>query len=189
MSIAICMANESPETLLSALAYRALMRETVSRDLDGALSENLDRLARQVLERIVAQAASQTWFKTSVILLLRFIHRLVLQPITKKWCLLKLIAFTRVIRANTETLRRLPAARAKALTEVTTAKGLALKERSEAVGEAQAFLGLRSVLRNNQELFVFGREWGAIEAQLVNKALVVIDRRIEKDGGEVWVEK
>ena len=45
-------ATQNPEDILRGIAYRALMHETASRTLEEALSENLNRLASRVTERI-----------------------------------------------------------------------------------------------------------------------------------------
>ena len=182
--------QSSPEKLLSALAYRSLMRETVSRDLNGALSENLDRLAKQVLSRIISQSAAQNLGLKPISFTFSALH----PPVGVASDYQKVVSAqigkeTRLIRAQTETLRRLPASRAKAQAKLATARAQSMQRQAEAVGEAQAFLALRSVARSNQELFVFRKRMEAIEAQLSNQDLIIVDRRIEKDGGEVWVEK
>jgi hypothetical protein len=58
---------------------------------------------------------------------------------------------------------------------------------SAAQAAAAAFLGLRAAARGDEDLYRLRRRLEAQERHLKDKPLVILDHRIEGQGGELWL--
>lgn len=183
-------AEHHPEARLRAIAYRALMHETVHRTLDDALSENLIELAQAVTQRIQDDAAKHVPCLKPESFTFRALH----PPVAVAEAYQSVVSAqidrqTRIIRAEAYKKARLPNARAEKKSLLSGAEGDALQRKAEAVGEAYAFEGLYATVYSDIELYQFRRAQEALAEQLKGKKVIAIDHRIEKEGATLWIQE
>ena len=179
---------KNPADALRAVAYRAVMRSTVNRTLDEALSENLETLAASMRE-MVQHDADQLGLGVEVVAFtVGGLHPPV--PVSASYqevASAQLFKVTAVVSANayrtgtvaaaeTEVDRRLQAARADAATQL-----------ARAAGEAWGFRALASQYRATPGEFFFRRRLEALEQGLKGRQFTIVDRRIQRDGGQLWL--
>jgi regulator of protease activity HflC (stomatin/prohibitin superfamily) len=182
--------TQNPEQLLEALAYRVLMHETARRTLEQALSENLNQLAAEVTQAIRSDVAAAdiglepTGFYFSAlhppVAVAKDYQAVISAQIEER---------TKIIRAETHRRRSLPRAQSDAVVARSQANAEASLRLAEAVGEAAAFESLSSSVRSAEELYVFRRQAEALEQNLTGRNLMIVDHRIERDGGELWIKE
>ncbi len=178
----------NPEQALAAVADRVLMAETVGRDLDGALSENLSELADQIEERIQRGADELGLGLAIVDLTLMGLHPPV--NVAKDYQAVvgaRIDRNTSVLKAQAYTEEVLPGARAQANRSELRAQAEATVRVALARGESEAFKAILETYLAAPGLFTFRRLLEAREAQLKDRSFAVIDQRFERDGGALWI--
>jgi hypothetical protein len=93
-----------------------------------------------------------------------------------------------VIEAHAQAARTLSLARSAGIERVATTTAAALERRSAATVEAAGFTGLRSSIAADPELFRFRHRLERVEQALQGQRVLVIDHRIEQEGGELWIQ-
>ena len=179
---------QNPEEGLRSAAYEALTRRTVSRSLDGVLSENLSAFAEEVVEEIAARAAELQLGLEPVSFTLKGLH----PPfaVAKDYQAVvsaQIARETAVIRADAYRLRQVPYAQTESLLDVHGAEAARAKALALAIGEAEAFRALVDSYVAAPELLRFRRRMETLEYNLAERELTIVDRRFEAEGGHVWV--
>jgi regulator of protease activity HflC (stomatin/prohibitin superfamily) len=82
-----------------------------------------------------------------------------------------------------------PAAEAEAVAKENAARARGAEDRARAAGEAWSFRTLESQYRPAPDEFRFRRRLEALEKNLAGRRFTVLDTRIQRDGGEVWLVK
>lgn len=179
---------QNPEEAVRGVAYRAVMRHTVSKTLDQVLSENLSAAADAMVASMREDLEAMDLGVQVVSLALKGLHppfavaedyqRVVSAQIEER---------TRVIRAEAYRARTLLAAEAEALEALSTARSEAVERVAAATGEALGFMAVQAQWRAQPALFKHRRRMEALERELAGQNLVVIDHRIEAQGGALWL--
>jgi membrane protease subunit HflK len=80
-----------------------------------------------------------------------------------------------------------PTAEASVLTSVNVARAEGAEASSRAVGEAWSFRTLESQYRAAPKDYLFRRRLETLENGLAGRSFTVVDTRIQRDGGELWL--
>ncbi len=178
---------QNPEDALRSLAYRAVMQHIIAQTLDGALGQDFGALTKTLETRIQAEADAMELGIAVVDVTLGALHPPV--SVAEDYQAVVSAQISRETdRIEAEAYRegRLSDARTAAVQEVGRASAEATTRRAGAVGEAAAFLGLSATVRTDEAGYRFRRRLTALETNLRNQPLVLVDARIEQDGATLW---
>jgi len=178
----------NPTDALRAVAYRAVMRATVNRTLDEALSENVSLLTGRMLAAVQRDADDLGLGVEVVAFTVGGMH----PPVTvaaeyQSVSSAELGKVTAEVNAEAYRNRTVPAAQAEVVQRLDTAQADAAQLRARAAGEAWSFRTLESQFRADPREFAFRRRLETLEQGLANRRLIVLDTRIPRDGGELWL--
>jgi len=178
---------QNPNLALRSLAYRAVMDRVISQTLDEALGQDFGALASRLEVEIQAEADRYELGVEVVDFTLGALHPPV--SVAEDYQAVVSAQISRdTDRVGAEAYRvgRLSSARIDQLDAQASAHALAAERRAEAVGEAAAFEGLRATVRTSEADYRFRRRLEALEDNLSGRPVVLIDDRIERDGGQLW---
>jgi len=178
----------NPTDALRAVAYRAVMRATVNRTLDEALSENVSLLTGRMLAAVQRDADDLGLGVEVVAFTVGGMHPPVAvaaeyQSVSSA----ELGKVTAEVNAEAYRNRTVPAAQAEVVQRLDAAQADAAQLRARAAGEAWSFRTLESQFRADPREFAFRRRLETLEQGLANRRLIVLDARIPRDGGELWL--
>jgi len=180
--------SQNPEDTLRALAYEAVTRQTVDQSLDGVLSANVNLLAAAVTASLQDAADARGLGVRVLAFTFTALHPPVAVAVEYQSVISAQIdEQTRVVRARAAAALTVPEARSAALQATSRAAAEAAQRRSTAQADALAFEALRVSARGHEGLYRLRRRLEAQEKHLKDKPLVIIDHRIEAQGGELWL--
>jgi membrane protease subunit HflK len=179
---------QNPPDALSALAYRAVMRNTVNRTLAEALSENVATLTDD-MRATVQRGADSLGLGVAII---GFTVGGMHPPVEVAAAYQAVIAaeirkVTAVVSANAYRNQIVPAAEATALVGSNMARADGADALARAAGEAWSFRTLETQYRSAPEDYVFRRRLETLESVLAGRPFTVVDARFMRDGGELWM--
>ena len=179
---------QNPDDALKAIGFRAVMRATVSRTLDAALSENVATLTESIRKNIAADADQLGLGVDIVGFTIGGMHPPVeVAPDYEAVVSAQLAKVTAIVNAQADRNRSVPAADAAALVETTAAQADAAAAIAKAASDAWSFRTLESQYRPAPDEYRFRRRLEALEQVLGNRHFTVVDARIMRDGGELWL--
>jgi regulator of protease activity HflC (stomatin/prohibitin superfamily) len=179
---------QNPGDALRAIAYRAVMRNTVSHTLAEALSENVVTTTRR-MRAMVQQDADALGLGVEVEgFTVGGMHPPVrvaadYQAVVSA----ELGKVTAVVNAQAIRNRTVPYAESSVLVGENTARAEGADALARAAGEAWSFLTLESQYRSAPEEYFFRRRLETLEKGLSERRFTVVDSRFQRDGGELWV--
>jgi membrane protease subunit HflK len=180
----------NPEQALRAIAYRAVMKATVNRTLDGALSQNVATLTAHMRDAVQADADGLGLGVEVTAFTVGGMHPPVdVAPYYQRVVSAELGKTTAAIQATAYRNALVPAAQATAATSVNEARAEAAEAEARAKGEAGAFVALEKAIRESRALYWFRARLEALESALARGSFTVVDQRIERDGGKLWLLK
>lgn len=179
---------QNPEEALETLSYRVLMDATVDKTLDEVLSRDIATFSGRMHEQIQQQAQQKGLGVEVVAFNLRGLH----PPVAVAEDYQAVVAAqldrtTYIMDAEAYREVALPVAEAAALTNKFTAEADRAGRLATAKGEAAAFSAVAAEYQSSPELYRFRRQLEALEQVLIEKPHYIIDDRIERDGGAVWI--
>lgn len=180
----------NPEALLKAVAYRAVMRITVDRTLEQALSENVAVQASRVRNMIEEEAKSLGLGVEVVTFNIAAMHPP--SGVARDYQAVvsaELARTTSIIKAKANQNEILPEAESEALEKTNQAQAAAVEAEARAGGEAFEFATLRAEYRANPQALRFRKRSEGLEKALQDKSFTVLDHRIQRDGGDLWLVK
>ena len=181
--------HQNPEQQLRVVAYQVLMHETASRTLAQALRENLSDLAVTVGQKIQTQCEQQQLGLRVVSFRFSALHPPVAVAADYQNVISAQIDVqTQKIRSDLDHFERTSRAKIERNVTVNFAQAQAEKKQATARGEAASFDALRAQVRTAQDLYEFRRRTEALEKQLKGRRLIIIDDKIEKQGGTLWIQ-
>ena len=180
--------SQNPADALRAIAYRAVMKVTVGRTLAGTLSENVASLTAQMRDMVQADADALGLGIEVVAFTIGGMHPPVSVAADYQGVVsAALRKTTAAIEAHAYRNERVPAAEA----EVVASKNAALADGANALakasGEAWGFRALESEYRAATDEYRFRRRLETLERGLEGRRFTVLDARIQRDGGELWL--
>jgi membrane protease subunit HflK len=181
---------QDPTGALRAIAYRAVMKSTVSRTLAEALSENVAALTAQMRAMVQADADALGLGVEVKAFTVGGMHPPV-RVATDYQAVVSaaLDKTTAAIDAQAARNEIVPKAEAEARSGENAARAEGAEALGRATGEASGFRALESAYLSAPEAYRFRRRLEALEARLAGRPFVVIDERIQRDGGELWLMK
>jgi membrane protease subunit HflK len=180
--------TQNPGQALSAIAYRAVMRNTVSKTLADALSENMVSLTR----RMHAQVQEEADALGLGVQILSFTVGGMHPPVAVAGDYQAVVSaalrkVTMVADANSYRNGVVPRADATALAAGNRARAEGANALGRATGEASSFLTLQTQYGTSPQEFFFRRRLETLEKDLTGRSFTIVDSRIQRDGGELWV--
>jgi regulator of protease activity HflC (stomatin/prohibitin superfamily) len=173
---------------LRAIAYRVVMRSTVNRTLADALSENVVTLTGS-MGRMVQQEANALGLGVEVVgFTVGGMHPPV--PVAGDYEAVvsaELGKVTAVVNAQAFRNETVPAAEAASLVGQNTACAEGAETLARGAGEAWSFRTLESQYHTAPEEYFFRRRLETLEKNLAGRGFVVVDSRIQRDGGDLWL--
>ncbi|HEY7237318.1 MAG TPA: protease modulator HflK [Gemmatimonadaceae bacterium] len=180
--------SQNPTDALKALAYRAVMRNTVNRTLTEALSENVTVLTQRMREMVQRDADSLGLGVSIIGFTVGGMHPPVaVAPAYEGVVSAEIRKATAVVDAQVFRNQALPGAEAAAVVATNGARAEAAEALGRAAGEAWSFRALESQYRASPADYLFRRRLETMEKGLANRPFTVVDARFLRDGGELWV--
>jgi membrane protease subunit HflK len=181
--------TQNPDTILACLAYAALSERIVGSQLDELLSVDRASLSEELAETLNRRATSESLGLHVVQLCLESIH----PPFEVADAYQRVVSSTlakeaRVLRANAYRENVLPAAQAQADSLVSLARADSCLRLGTAKGEAIAFIQTAAARGVAPDLFDQHLRLGTLEASLVERQFVVLDRRISTSRLQPWID-
>lgn len=179
---------QNPAQALSAIAYRAVMRNTVNLTLSEALSQNLAGLTAR-MRTMIQQEANDLGLGLEILgFTVGGMHPPV--PVAKDYQAVvsaELRKVTTVVNAQVFRAQTLPQAQSSVVVDSNTAQAVAAEALGQAAGEAWAFRTLEAQYRAAPNLYFFRRRLETLETTLGDREYTIVDRRFQRDGGELRV--
>jgi membrane protease subunit HflK len=180
----------NPVIALRAIAYRAVMKATVGRTLAEALSENVAVLTARMRAMVQTDAEILGLGVEVVGFTLGGMHPPVrvaedYQAVVSA----ELRKTTAAIDAQVYHNQIVPVAQAEVTARANTARANGAEALGKAAGEAWSFRALESEYRAAPPEYRFRRRLETLEDILGGRSFTVLDARIQRDGGELWLIK
>jgi regulator of protease activity HflC (stomatin/prohibitin superfamily) len=179
---------QNPADALRAIAYRAVMRSTVNRTLDQALSENMVALTGRMRAMMQQEADGMHLGVEVTAFTVGGMHPPVMVAADYQAVVsAELGEVTAVVDAEAYRNETVPGADAEVIRRLNTARAEGADALARAAGEAWSFRTLESQLRAAPQDFYFRRRLETLEKGLASRRFVIVDSRIQRDGGELWL--
>jgi regulator of protease activity HflC (stomatin/prohibitin superfamily) len=182
--------TRNPADALRAIAYRAVMKATVDRTLADALSQNVATLTAAMSRMVQSDADALGLGIEITAFTVGGMHPPVnvaadYQAVVSA----ELGKTTAAVAARAYANELVPKARAEAVVAENTARADGAESLGTAAGEAWSFRAVESEYHAAPEEYRFRRRLETLESGLGGRRFVVLDRRIQRDGGEIWLMK
>jgi regulator of protease activity HflC (stomatin/prohibitin superfamily) len=180
--------SQNPAEALKAIAYRAVMRNTVNRTLSEALSENIAALTARMRGMVQSEADALGLGVEVMAFTVGGMH----PPVTvaadyEAVVSAELAKATAVVDAQVFRNQTVPAAETAVLTSVNEAQSQGAESLAQAAGQAWSFRVLESQFRAAPEEYYFRRRLETLEKGLSGRLFTILDSRFQRDGGELWL--
>lgn len=180
--------SQNPGDALRAIAYRAVMRTTVNKTLSEALSENVVATTAR-MRAMVQQDADALGLGVEVVgFSIGGMHPPTAVAVDYQSVVSAEVAkVTAIVNAQATRNRMVPYTESEALTGANAARAQGADALAKAAGEAWSFLELQSQFRASPAEYLFRRRLEALESGLAGRRFTVVDSRLQRDGGELWI--
>jgi len=180
--------TSNPADALRAIAYRAVMRSTVNRTLEEALSENMVKLTAK-MGQMVQQDADRLGLGVQVVAFtVGGMHPPVMVASDYQAVVSAEVGkVTSIVNAQVFHNQTVPAAEASAFTSENAARAEGTEALARAEGEAWSFRTIAAQYKAAQGEYFFRRRLEALEQTLGGRRFTIVDSRIQRDGGELWL--
>jgi membrane protease subunit HflK len=180
--------TQNPAQALSAIAYRAVMRNTVNKTLADALSDNVVGLTRRMHAQVQQEADALGLGLEVLSFTVGGMHPPVDVAADYQAVNSAEVRKTTLL-ADAQSYRNgvIPRAEATALVRTNVGRAAGADTLGRATGEASSFLQLQTQYGANPREFFFRRRLEQLERDLNGRNFTVVDSRIQRDGGELWV--
>ena len=179
---------QNPEEALETMAYRVVTEATVDQTLDKVLSGTIGDFSARIGQGVQAEADEHGLGIEVLAFSLLGLH----PPVAVANDYQSVVAAqidrgTYIMEAQAYRYGALPKAEAEAVRITKRVQADQAGRLSRAKGEAIAFETLEAQYSANPDLYRFRRRLETIETVLQDNPHYVIDARIERDGGSLWV--
>jgi regulator of protease activity HflC (stomatin/prohibitin superfamily) len=180
--------SQNPADALRAIAHRAVMRTTVNRTLAEALSENLVAMTARMKSMVQDEANALDLGVEILGFTVGGMHPPVaVAPAYQAVVSAGLGKVTAVVDAQAYKNRTVPYAENAALLGTNGAKAEGEWALGRAAGEAWSFRTLQSQFQASPADYLFRRRLETLEKGLSTRRFTILDFRIQRDGGELWL--
>lgn len=182
--------TQNPADALRAIGYRAVMKLTVGLTLTQALSENVATLTQQIRSLIQADADATGLGVEIVGFTVGGMHPPVRVATDYQAVVSAALRKTTAgIDAQAYANKILPAAESMVVKDKNAALAAGFESAGKAAGEAWSFRALEAEVKAAPEEYRFRRRLESLETGLKERRYTVVDGRIQRDGGELWLMK
>ena len=180
--------SQNPAAALRAIAYRAVMRSTVNRTLSEALSENVVKVTER-MRGMVQQEAEALGLGVEIVgFTIRAMHPPVrVADAYEAVVSAELGKITAAVSAQAFRNQAVPAAEAATAARENMARAEGAEALARGAGGAWSFRTLESQYRAGRDEYAFRRRLETLETGLALRRFTVLDSRIQRDGGELWL--
>lgn len=179
---------QNPADALRAIAHRAVMRSTVNHTLSEALSENVVTLTGRMRDMVQQDADALGLGVETMAFTVGGMHPPVMvAPDYQAVVSAGLRKVTAIVNAQAYRNRTVPAAEAAVVKGANAALANGVETLARAAGEAWSFRTLQSQYRVAPGDYLFRRRLETLEKVLAGRRFTVVDARIQRDGGELWL--
>jgi regulator of protease activity HflC (stomatin/prohibitin superfamily) len=180
--------SQNPAEALKAIAYRAVMRNTVNRTLSEALSENVAILTARMRAMVQSDADALGLGVEVMAFTLGGMHPPVMVASDYQGVVsAELGKVTAMVNAQVFRNQTIPLAQTVVLASLNTARARGAETLAKAAGQAWSFRTLESQFRAAPEEYYFRRRLETLEKGLAMRPFTVVDTRFQRDGGELWL--
>jgi regulator of protease activity HflC (stomatin/prohibitin superfamily) len=177
-----------PTAALRAITYRAVLRATVSRTLDQALSENVGKLTAHIQASVQSHADALGLGVQVVSFTIHGMH----PPMSVARAYQAVVSaqvgeVTAHADATSYENRTVPEAQADAIVAVDAARSKGATNLGQAVGEAWSFRTVEAQYKASPAEFRFRRRLETLEQGLSGRQYTIIEADILRDGGGLWL--
>ena len=182
--------SQNPADALKAIAYRAVMRNTVNRTLTDALSENVAALTSRMRDMVQQEAdALGLGIRVEAFTVGGMHPPVAVAQAYQAVVSAELGKTTAIVNAQAYRNQILPEAESFVLRSVNRAGADAAENLGKAAGQAWGFRTIESQFRASPEDYYFRRRLEALENGLAGRRYIVVDSRFQRDGGELWLTR
>lgn len=180
--------SQNPSDALKAIAYRAVMRNTVNHTLSEALSENIAALTARMRAMVQADADALGLGVEVMAFTVGGMHPPVMVAADYEDVVsAELGKATAVMDAQVFRNQTVPGAETAVLTLVNEARSQGAENLAQAAGQAWSFRVLESQFQAAPEEYYFRRRLETLEKGLSGRPFTILDSRFQRDGGELWL--
>ena len=181
-------ASQNPVDGLRAIAYRAVMRTTVNHTLTEALSENVVAMTAR-MRGMVQEDADALGIGVQVLdFTIGGMHPPVAVAADYQAVVsAELGKVTAVVSAQAIRNRTVPYAESSVLVGANSARAEGADTLAKAAGDAWSFRTLEAQYRASPAEYFFRQRLEALERALPARRITVLDARIQRDRGELWI--
>jgi membrane protease subunit HflK len=180
--------SQNPAEALKAIAYRAVMRNTVNRTLSEALSENVAAVTARMRAMVQSDADALGLGVQVMAFTVGGMHPPVMVASDYQGVVsAELGKVTAVVNAQVFRNQTIPLAETSVLTSLNTARAQGAENLARAAGQAWSFRTLESQFKAAPEEYYFRRRLETLEKDLAARPFTVLDTRFQRDGGELWL--
>lgn len=181
--------TQNPEKMLRVAAEQALLKNTVSRSLSGVLSENMSSLVADIESEIRVLVRDYEIGAEIVDLTFQGLH----PPVRVSEDYQAVVSAqhereTAILEGRSYETEVIQSAKAEAIAITADADASRWQRAAVARGESDSFSLLQKAHAISPSGIAIELQLQAIEEALENRVLLVIDDRIERDGGVLWFE-
>ncbi len=181
---------QNPTDALRAIGYRVVMRATVDRTLADAMSENVATLTASIHAEIQKEADELGLGVEVVGFTIGGMHPPVAVALDYQAVVsAELTKVTSVVEAQAARNQSLPAAEAAAFVATSVAQADGAAAIAKAAADAWSFRALEAQYTSARDEYRFRRRLEALEQVLVSRRFTIVDARIMRDGGELWLTR
>ena len=180
--------TQNPAEALKAIAYRAVMTNTVNHTLSEALSENVATLTSRMRAVVQSDADALGLGVQVMAFTVGGMHPPVMVAADYQGVVsAELGKVTAVVSAQVFRNETVPVAEAAVVSSVNTARAEGAEAFARAAGQAWSFRTLESQFRISPADYYFRRRLETLEKGLGRRPFTVVDSRFQRDGGELWL--
>lgn len=183
-------ASQNPENALRALAEQALVIQTVGKTLNGVLSDNLAAFTNDITTEIERLIETRRLGVEVVSLTIQGLHPPV--SVAEDYQAVVSAQHQReiaILSSREYKIRTLGHAESTAISTISNAQADGAKQIYIAQGQSRAFDAMRTQHDLHPASVELMLRSHALEQALKNRGILVIDDRIEEDGGTLWFEQ
>jgi membrane protease subunit HflK len=182
--------TQNPSDALRAIGYRVVMRATVDRTLADAMSENVATLAASIRAKIQHDADELGLGVEIVDFTIAGMHPPVAVAADYQAVVsAELAKVTAIVDAQAARNQSVPAAEAAAFVATSVAQSDGATAIAKAAADAWSFRALEAQYTTARDEYRFRRRLEALEQVLVSRRFTIVDARIMRDGGELWLTR
>jgi regulator of protease activity HflC (stomatin/prohibitin superfamily) len=180
---------DSPEEKLKSEAYRILLNETVTTNLDKLLSRDRASLSKMITKKLQETSKDQNLGIEVTDVVLKSIH----PPIEIATAYQEIVSAgiqkqTLITKAQSYANFSIPKAEKEKNEMIKTAKVNAEARRGKAYSEAEKYMYQHNAYKMNTSAYKEWKWFEVLENSLIGKKIYLLDKRLNMKNGSMWLD-